>query len=446
MLRFKQYIRELTISPDYQSRGEFNPFYDLDINLKDISDVVGNGKIKFRSVDNGAGTLIKNYGGKYNFQIVLDDEDTDKFITTPKKNVIGHHGQKTRKDSTASSNVNEVMSLFFLVNKDFVDAETFIRDVGGKTGPTGVHKGDESSFTYEELIGLLDRDETAERDVTIGYQNSLKIKDDLPMSYSKLYWTPREKPSGIDKKNPSDVIVKLSNGNFVGYSNKISAGKDKTPKINTNLTAFYSKLKDKRQLTNIQRMIDDSWNKTVMSVKTPNAKKVLNGFDISNEKFSESSSQRKFASLAKEFKKDKLNFYKEDFYIPFRNNLIQSFSNYLKNPSNLLYFLTTVGYYTYPDADATPCPYKLLIGSESSSKIKEVSSDEDNKQIFLSSKTTDLSGLTSKYDGRQQTFNFGFVYKPSKKKVSFPVVLRTRQAGGWGGKSLYVTTSGFKIQ
>ena len=35
MLRFKQYIRELTISPDYQSRGEFNPFYDLDINLKD---------------------------------------------------------------------------------------------------------------------------------------------------------------------------------------------------------------------------------------------------------------------------------------------------------------------------------------------------------------------------------------------------------------------------
>ena len=84
--------------------------------------------------------------------------------------------------------------------------------------------------------------------------------------------------------------------------------------------------------------------------------------------------------------------------------------------------------------------------NKSSSKIKEVSSDEDNKQIFLSSKTTDLSGLISKYDGKQQTFNFGFVYKPSKKKVTFPVVLRTRQAGGWGGKSLYVTTSGFKIQ
>ena len=141
MLKFRQYIRELTISPDYQSRGEFNPFYDLDINLNDITDVVGDGKIKFRSVDVGAGTQLKNYGGKYIFQIVLDDKDTDKFITAPKKNVIGHHGQKTRKDSTASSNVNEVMSLFFLVNKSFKDAETFIRDVGGKTGPTGQRPG-----------------------------------------------------------------------------------------------------------------------------------------------------------------------------------------------------------------------------------------------------------------------------------------------------------------
>ena len=52
MLKFRQYIRELTISPDYQSRGEFNPFYDLDINLNDITDVVGDGKIKFRSVEN----------------------------------------------------------------------------------------------------------------------------------------------------------------------------------------------------------------------------------------------------------------------------------------------------------------------------------------------------------------------------------------------------------
>ena len=58
MLKFRQYIRELTISPDYQSRVEVNPFYDLDINLNDITDVVGDGKIKFRSVDVGAGTGI----------------------------------------------------------------------------------------------------------------------------------------------------------------------------------------------------------------------------------------------------------------------------------------------------------------------------------------------------------------------------------------------------
>ena len=29
MLKFKDYIRELTISPDYQQKGVFNPFYTV---------------------------------------------------------------------------------------------------------------------------------------------------------------------------------------------------------------------------------------------------------------------------------------------------------------------------------------------------------------------------------------------------------------------------------
>ena len=70
---------------------------------------------------------------------------------------------------------------------------------------------------------------------------------------------PRGKPDGVGGKNPSDVIIKLSDGNYIGYSNKI-AGKDATPKINTNMTAFYSKLADRKQLSNIQKMIDDAWN------------------------------------------------------------------------------------------------------------------------------------------------------------------------------------------
>ena len=33
---FKKYLRELTVSPDYQSRGTFNPFYVLDIPEDDM--------------------------------------------------------------------------------------------------------------------------------------------------------------------------------------------------------------------------------------------------------------------------------------------------------------------------------------------------------------------------------------------------------------------------
>ena len=65
--------------------------------------------------------------------------------------------------------------------------------------------------------------------------------------------------------NPSDVIIKLSDGNYIGYSNKIATGKDATPKINTNMTAFYSKLADRKQLSNIQKMIDDAWNDVIFN-------------------------------------------------------------------------------------------------------------------------------------------------------------------------------------
>ena len=66
---FKKYLRELTVSPDYQSRGTFNPFYVLDIPEDDIRPSVGDGEIKYKNVDSGSGELIKNYGGKYHFQI-----------------------------------------------------------------------------------------------------------------------------------------------------------------------------------------------------------------------------------------------------------------------------------------------------------------------------------------------------------------------------------------
>ena len=445
---FKKYLRELTVSPDYQSRGTFNPFYVLDIPEDDIRPSVGDGEIKYKNVDSGSGELIKNYGGKYHFQVNVNDEDTNYYVITTKSKVKAHFGQKTRKDSTASSNVNEFLTVYFLLHKDYTDPKTFQSDIGGKTGKTGVLNGEGQDVTYEDLIQLIDRDETADRDIEIGYQNSLAVLKDLPSTIDKVFWVPRGKPDGVGGKNPSDVIIKLSDGNYIGYSNKIAAGKDATPKINTNMTAFYSKLADRKQLSNIQKMIDDAWNDAAatIDVKTPTAHKAIKAFSIAGEGFSESSSKRAFAGLARAFQKDKLKFYADDFYYKFRNNLINAFSTYISDSRNMVYLLNTVGYYTYDDPDATPCPYKLLIGSEKGSTIKDVSSDEEQRQIFFTKKSTDLTQIRTSYDKKGQTFNLAFGYRPLGKIISAPIVLRTRAAGGWSGKSLYITTSGFKVK
>ena len=448
MDKFKTFLRELTVSPDYQSRGTFNPFYVLDIPEDDIRPSVGDGVIKYKNVDSGSGELIKNYGGKYHFQVNVNDEDTNYYIITTKSKVKAHFGQKTRKDSTASSNVNEFLTVYFLLHKDYTDPKTFQSDIGGKPGKTGVLNGEGQDVTYEDLVQLIDRDETADRDIEIGYQNSLAVANDLTNTIDKVFWVPRGKPDGVGGKNPSDVIIKLSDGSYVGYSNKIAAGKDATPKINTNITAFYSKLSDKKQLSNIEKMIDDAWNSaaSTIDVKTPIAHRAIKSFSISGERFSESSSKRAFAGLARAFQKDKLKFYADDFYYKFRNNLISAFSTYISDSRNMAYLLNTVGYYTYDDPDATPCPYKLLIGSEKGSKIKDVSSDEEQRQIFFTKKPSDLTQIKTSYDKRGQTFNVAFGYRPLGKVISAPIVLRTRAAGGWSGKSLYITTSGFKVK
>ena len=451
MQSYKQYLRELTVSPDYQSRGTFNPYYELSVDVdKDIRPSIGDGVIKFKSVDTAAGTEIKNYGGKYKFQIELDDVLTDKYITVTKKLVKAHLGQKTRKDSTASSNVNEFLSLYFLIHTDYTDPADFQMGLSKKTGNTGILTGEGKDISYEQLVQLIDKDESADRDIQIGYNNSLAVKSDLGnKTYSKLYWVPRGKPEGVGSKNPSDIIIKLSNGSFVGYSNKISDGKDATPKINTNITAFYSKLSDRAQLMSIQNMIDDAWNYAASTVDKKHiaSHKAISNFIISNEKFSESASKKSFANLARTFNTNRLKFYANDFYYPFRNNLIKRFSEYLTNSKNMMYLLNTVGYYTYDDPHATPCPYKLLIGSDKgASKIKEVSSDEEGREIFFVKNSTDLTQIRVSYDNKSQTFNVAFGYSPLGKVVSAPIVLRTRAQGGWSGKSLYITTSGFKIK
>ena len=127
--------------------------------------------------------------------------------------------------------------------------------------------------------------------------------------------------------------MQLSDGTFIGYSNKAGvggyAGKDNTPKFNTNIMAFYNKLGDKGQANKVGRMIDQAWIDASSTVSGENAQIALKKFNIKKEKFSETSSGRKLATLAKEFLKDKLSFFTTDMYYPFRNNCITCFSNHL---------------------------------------------------------------------------------------------------------------------
>jgi hypothetical protein len=452
-LGFDLELTELTVSSKYQSKGVFNPFYVLDPEVdKKVRDLLNDKDISFDNVIYKAVDSIDEdpilSTGQTPFELFTDEDTSlNVFIKIPKNKVKAHYGQKTRKDSTASSNVNEFLSLYFLRHPEFKSVE----DLKNKEGGTGVLTGEGEEISYSQLIDMINRDETPDRDIKIGINNAKALKQDLKdTSYKTLYWTPRQKPANINPKNPSDIIIQLSDDSFIGYSNKIIVGKDATPKFNTNIVAFFSKLGGS-QSEDIKQIIDNAWEEAAKKVPSSatNAKKAIKSFDIKGEEYSESKSQRAFADLAIEFQKDNLEFFGKDFYYNFRNNLISSVSKYLESPENLKYFLNTIAGYTYGASveGETPCPYKLLIGSESGSTIKDVSENQDLKSIVTINNSKDIKDIKNSYDGTSQSFtiNFKTKIKNELKSISIPVTVRTRASGGWSGKSLYITSSGIKI-
>ena len=111
-----------------------------------------------------------------------------------------------------------------------------------------------------------------------------------------------------------------------------------------------------------------------------------------------------------------------------------------------MYFLNTIYFYTYDDprVKSTPCPYKLLIGKQDQiSELKNVSANADLKNIVAVKKSNQLSNIKFDYSGTSQGFNMNFLWKDYK--VLMPITCRTRAAGGWQGKSLFISTSGLKI-
>ena len=449
-----------TVSPYYQQKGVANPYYVMDAPtltqsasaLKREGVTVNQNQLLFKSVEAIRGKTIIKSSGKFKFQLARNKtEDLPFGIEVTKRQVKGHLGMMSRKDSTASSNVNEFLTVYFLVNEAMTPEELESHSYKMGNASTGVLTGEGKTVTFQELGELIDRDETASRDIKIGLNNARAVKNDINgKGIKNLYWVPRGKPTGISPKTPSDVILEFTDGFFRGYSNKISAGKtDETPKFNTNIYAFYGKLGDGTQQANIGKIIDESWNQASGTVRGETARTALSSFDISQENFSETASRAAFADLAKAFETDKLNFYGADFYYPFRNNLIKNFSNYLSNPLNMVYFLNTIYFYTYDDPTKafTPCPYKLLVGRETgASTIKDVTDNESLKELLFNKNPARLTAIKTVYDGQSQSFSINLNFTNGElKQVTIPITMRTRSAGGWSGKSLFISTSGVKI-
>jgi hypothetical protein len=448
-----------TVSPYYQQKGVANPYYVMDQStivatknaLKKKGITVSTKDILFKAVERVNGKTIVSNSGKFLFQLALDKKsELDYGIRITKRQVKGHLGMKTRKDSTASSNVNEFLTVYYLLHKQGTPKQLEDLSCKEKKKSTGVLTGEGTPVTYDMLCEMIDRDESAERDIKIGMNNAKAVKKDINGEKIKnLYWVPRGKPQGISPKTPSDVIIEFKDGTFQGYSNKISAGKDDTPKFNTNIYAFYGKLDNTQQQNAIGNIINTAWNDAASDVKGSRAQEDIQKFDITQEAFSESKSRDAFANLSYSFQVDKLDFYSDGFYYPFRNNLIEGFSKYLENPTNMVYFLNTIYFYTYDDPRSafTPCPYKLLIGRESGqSTIKDVSDNEELKELLINKDSNRIKNINAIYDGRSQSFKIGFTFKNgNSKKVEIPITVRTRAAGGWSGKSLFITTSGVKF-
>ena len=115
-----------TVSPSYSMKGVLNPYYVMDSStktyaknaLKKVGIDVNANEILFKCVNQIQGRVLNTSQGKYLFQLALDRQSDLAFgIKTTKRQVKGHFGMATRKDSTASSNVNEFVIQCILLKK-----------------------------------------------------------------------------------------------------------------------------------------------------------------------------------------------------------------------------------------------------------------------------------------------------------------------------------------
>ena len=81
--------------------------------------------------------------------------------------------------------------------------------------------------------------------------------------------------------------------------------------------------------------------------------------------------------------------------------------------------------------------------SESSSTISDVSNDEEMKAVCYANSNQIKALQVNRTAGTQ---SLEVYWKFGKNNYKMPITMRTRAAGGWSGKALYMSSSGIKQQ
>ena len=162
----------MRITPYYEAKGVKNPYYVLAptvVNgvvreLKKIEAYknITNNDLLFRNVEPNqlSGSIIYRATSSSSkiFQITDKQKKDLPFgvaTTAQKIHVTGHYGMVSRKNATASSNVNEFLSVYFLVQPSMTP-DKLVDYVSQQKGNTGVLKGEGTPVTFPQLADLLE--------------------------------------------------------------------------------------------------------------------------------------------------------------------------------------------------------------------------------------------------------------------------------------------------
>ena len=67
------------------------------------------------------------------------------------------------------------------------------------------------------------------------------------------------------------------------------------------------------------------------------------------------------------------------------------------------------------------------------------------KLFLLNDDATQYSNIKFVYKEGKQSFDMTLKYKLGNYLVTVPITARTRAAGGWSGKALYITSPGIEL-